>query len=72
MAAQCAGEPEEVDPDVQVVHFSSARLFISPAEYRDKVVEVCEPLPNKQGQPHWSVRTLTLVMTCCNKDAAGD
>lgn len=68
MAAQCAGEPEEVDPGVQVVHVSSARLFISPAEYRDKVVEVCEPLSNNREQPHWSVHILTLVTSCCNKD----
>ena len=46
LAAQGAGEPDEEDPDVQVVRVSpakSARLYISPGEYRDKVQEVQYP-----------------------------
>ena len=44
LAAQGALEADEEDPDVQVVRVSpgrSAKLYISPGEYRDKVLEVC-------------------------------
>ena len=44
LAAQGALEADEEDPDLQVVRVSpgrSAKLYISPGEYRDKVLEVC-------------------------------
>ena len=44
LAAQGALEADEEDPDVRVVRVSpgrSAKLYISPGEYRDKVLEVC-------------------------------